>query len=409
MITTGELLPCARELDLGELWDKFLRNHAGIVVSPRFLDYLSELVCDPRSIDQVSFCGDCGRPGWDDELYTTGNNSVICESCREESWITCESCEGLYQNDDLTSVLDEALICDSCRGSYYSYCEDCEGWYHDDDYESHSRHGGDGCCESPQREFTIRNDGFGLLANDTRITVTLPAGIISGEGIKAISRYLRNCGIHGVSCDLDELGNEWQAKNGNFAKRLSRQAYQAHGTKLSQEVLSQVGYIAREHSNPVSVDIKVTRNLNQDAKYFYHGDSCWWGSYSESRCALKTNGGFGLRSFDSQDRVSGRAWVLPLKQDSQGRLVPTFETRTPAAFVVFNGYGDLSGYAASRIMAHLSGWTYRKTGFSCSYMYVNGGSGYLVAPEVIAEKHTELRLDVLQHSHLFEKEHADVT
>jgi len=73
--------------------------------------------------------------------------------------------------------------------------------------------------------------------------------------------------------------------------------------------------------------------------------------------------------------------------------------------VVFNGYGDLYGYTASRIIAHLAGWTYRKIDFECSPMYINSG-GYLVAPEPVAEKYTdgELRLSVSQHSSLYDRE-----
>jgi len=338
----------------------------------------------------------------------------ICGSCWDD-WATCASCEERYPAGDLTETLSGSDICDSCRDNCYSYCKECEGWYHDENSSDHSHNDGYGCCTSPQLKFAVRNDGCEPLANDTRITVTLPAGTISAEGLAAIRNYLL-CQRHrengeylhqytNLAYDLDKLGDQWQTRTGNFTRRLSRHAYQDHQIKVTQDVMSQVGVIARDHSTQVSVAIEVTRDLNMGASEFYHEDSCWWGSYGESRCALKTNGGLGLRSFDGYGNVSGRAWVLPLRRDERGKLVPTFDTMTPDAFVVFNGYGDLSGYAAPRILAHMAGWTYRKIGFSAEPMYVNAG-GYLVAPEDIAEQYTDgsLDLDISQHSNLFERE-----
>jgi hypothetical protein len=103
---------------------------------------------------------------------------------------------------------------------------------------------------------------------------------------------------------------------------------------------------------------------------------------------------------------------MPLKLDNDGALTPTFETQEPAAFVVFNGYGTLSGYTPARIMSHMAGWTYRKVKFECllgnldyddKQMYVNNASGYLVAPEEIAERYTDgsLNLVVDQHADLY--------
>jgi len=83
-----------------------------------------------------------------------------------------------------------------------------------------------------------------------------------------------------------------------------------------------------------------------------------------------------------------------------------FDTMTPDAFIVFNGYGDLSGYGPARIMAHMAGMTYRKVAFTCTPMYVNGEQGYLVAPEALAEKYTDgrLSLTVPQHADLYDTE-----
>jgi hypothetical protein len=394
------------DLDLSDLWDAFTYSRFDTYgKKAAFREHLRSLVRDPDDIDSLEFCDSCGAPAWDEDLLQAQGGSVsICGSCWDE-WATCDRCEDKYDPDDLYETLGGSDVCRDCRASYYSYCEDCDGYYPDEDSGDHEHGRGDGCCTSPQLGFAVRNDGDDPLANDTRVTITLPAGTIATEGLTAIRYYLKRQGLYDLSYGLDTLGDQWQTRNGNYVKRLSRHAYQAHQAKLTQEVMSQVGCIAREHSTAVSVAIEVTRDLNLPAYEFYHEDSCWWGSYGESRCTLKTNGGLGLRSFGDSGRVSGRAWVLPLRLDEHGKLVPTFDALTPDAFVVFNGYGDLEGYAAPRILAHMAGWTYRKISFSADPMYVNSG-GYLVASEDIAAPYTDgsLYLSVRQHSNLFEIE-----
>jgi len=271
------------------------------------------------------------------------------------------------------------------------------------------------CCEAPHQQFTIRNDGQPPLASDTRVPITLPAGVISDEGISEIQRYLlrmaREYGpplLAEVAYEIPgALGSQWQAKTGNYTKRLSRCAYQQYEIKIEPEVLSQVGCIARDHSTAVSFDIDVTRQLNRSSGDFCNDGSCWWQSERQSRCALKTNGGFGLRSFSRLGWVSGRVWVMPLRKTGAGTLIPTFDTMTPDAFVVFNGYGDLAGYTGARVMAAMAGWTYAKIPFTCDPMYINGANGYLVAPEEIVQTCKSLELSVPSHADLYEKETAN--
>jgi hypothetical protein len=301
----------------------------------------------------------------------------------------------------------------------------------------------DDCCSSPQLEFTVRN-GTGTLANDTRATVTLPEGVISDAGINAIRTYLRHAGgasaipavyngLHSLSYDVGEtVTAEWQSRGGNFTKRLSARAFKVHALKIDPEILAKVGNIARDHSKAVSVTIDVTRQLNQPSGYFYHDDSCWWGSYGSSRCALKTNGGFGLRALPHNNDygVTGRAWVLPLlrtggpvvppvhfpPRDARGRfaerpevpgkLVPTFNTLNADAMVVFNGYGELGGYAPARIVADMTGWTYKRISFSADPMYINSG-GFLIGPEEITQVTSELYLSIQRHSRLYHTEQLE--
>jgi hypothetical protein len=396
--------PAARDLDLDEEWARFAGYQR-----EEFLQHLRDKVSDPDEVDEIEFCDNCSDPVWD--TSRAGNGRDICESCWED-WYTCDHCDDRFPSDDMNSTLDEGYVCDSCLRRYYSFCDSCDGYYADEYSDDHDHNSGYGCeCESPAMEFTVGNGGGEPLRNDTRVTIELTSGVISTEGLQAIRDYLRDNVADGWAIDLGALGDEWQTRTGNYAKRLSRYVYQQYQTKLTPEDLSAIGQIARNHSESVSVAIEVTRDLNMSPSDFYHDDSCWWacnGDYEESRCALKSNGGFALRSFNGRydGYVSGRAWVMPLKLNEDGKLRPTFNTRTPDAFVVFNGYGDLSGYAGPRVIAHMAGLTYRKIGFGCGPMYINSG-GYLIAPEEIAQRYSEdrsLYLDVSTHASLYDRE-----
>jgi hypothetical protein len=162
----------------------------------------------------------------------------------------------------------------------------------------------------------------------------------------------------------------------------------------------------------------VTRDLNQTPADFAHEGSCWWGSYFSGRCMVKTNGGFGLRTYRDGPGTypTGRAWVMPLRRESEKSftLDPTFDSLTPDAFAVFNTYGDLANYTGARLMAHLAGMTYRKVDLyfdGIANLYINSGSGYLVGPEEICEHYQlgsgrVLQVRVQQHNNLFEREQA---
>lgn len=371
-----------------------------------FLTLLRTMLIEPYIADEIAWCDQCG----DLDLRENGNDTSggwACESCIANYYSWCESCEEYAT--DTRNTLNDQNVCGNCLDRCYYFCDDCDGYYYQDDCDDH-QHDGDGCCKSPAVDFAVRNDGDPMLPNDVRVTVSLPAGTIDNEGLQRIRFHLHDVGMYEAAGLVPSLGDKWQTREGNFTKRLSRLVYKSLAQKVPPAVLSQVGCIAREHSTSVDFAIEVTRNLNMSAEDFAHEESCWWASYSASRCALKTNGGFGLRTFDAYGDVCGRAWVMPLRSpgstSTTPTLVPTFNTLTPDAFIVFNGYGNLDGYSAARIISYMAGWTYRKINFRCAPMFVNSDSGYLIAPEDIAAKYTDgsLYLEVDQHSNLFDTE-----
>lgn len=417
---TGQRLVDFDDLDLGEIWDAWTTTSRRYHLIA-FRDLVREMLVNPDEADDFMFCDDCQAPGVEDDMCSV-HNGTVCEDCSDQyHW--CGDCEELYP--DTTTTLNETEVCERCRSQNWTYCEDCDGYRRDNDGDHyHEEEGqGDGCCESPQHRFRIRNDGHDMLANDTRTTVTLPAGIISDEGLGSISKAIRVAAhdtsytdeqiqnFYTLSYRLAEIGNQWQAKSGNYTKRLSRLAYKEFGLKITPTLLSEVGNIASAHSTAIDFSVEVTRDLNLSAAHFGHSESCWWQSYYASRCTLKSNGGFGIRTFGEQRDVTGRAWVIPLKRDDNNQLTPTFDTEEPVAFVVFNGYGTLDGYTPARILSHMAGMTYRKVEFTAGDMYINGDAGYLIAPEETASKYTDgcLSFDLAQHSDLVytERIHAN--
>jgi hypothetical protein len=330
------------------------------------------------------------------------------------------------------------LVCYDCASSQYAHCGRCERYYRR--YRRHTCRPVP-CCEPQFVEFTLPG-AIAPIANDTRIGIGLPKGEISEVGIERITsaineegrrtyhsmRYTDYDGAHEtynkylqLGGALEKLGVEWQTKRGNYPKRLSRLAYADFGLKLSPSLLAEIGNIARDHSGGTDFFVEFTRQLNLPASQFVHSGSCWWTSYSNSRCAHKTNGGLAIRTFHDErtSRPAGRAWVLPLKildSSSQVRkgqrqlLTPTFNTIDAAGYVIFNGYGNLGGYTPARIMAHMFGMTYRKVSLSLSPMYLNNGNGYLVGHEEIVAPYTDgdISLSLSQHSALYQHELAEL-
>lgn len=404
------------DLDLRGLWESVYPVDEQV-----FLTVLRARLEDPDEADEVVFCEDCGYPTHPDDVVSVRGGDSACQTCVDEDYFDCRDC-GETTNEP--SCWDDEL-CESCSDTYYRYCEECDVYYHGDD--GGHEHAGCDCPPPGGLTFAIRNDGEPDLANDVRVQVSLPAGTISEEGLNAIIRTLHDTAYrctdnverdryYALAADLAPLGDQWQTRQGNWTKRLSSHAYKTHNLRLPSALLSTVGCIARDHSTAVDFHVEVTRDLNLPAVDFYHEDSCWWGGYSESRCVTKSHGGFGLRTFGEDpwrgNGVTGRAWAMPLRhtgEESCGRavLVPTFDTLTPDALIVYNGYGALSGYVPARILSHMYGWTYRKVYFYATPMYVNNERGYLVAREEIAAPYTDGTLNLGEldiHSSLYNTE-----
>lgn len=353
-------------------------------------------------------CDYCARMVWSEDTQSTADYEIVCDRCVDRWYQPCVSCETLHRN---TTSVGGYEYCNDCLTDHHHWCDECDEWA---DREHEHAHGCD--CEAPHKRFEFPANGQGTVAQNERLTVELPAGTIDEMGLQDIAHTVGAAvgweHHRTIQAAIAEVGPTWQTRRGNFTRRLSS-ALHKQGIKLEQSTISQIGNLARQHSSDETFwDVAFTRDLNLPAEAFWHEDSCWWGSLYRSRCCLKNWGGLGLRTFDGPI-VTGRAWILPMRHnttggisDHGGWLSPTHDTMGADAYLVFNAYGDdLTSYKAARIVAHLTGRTYKHVGFrhdgDCEEgedaMYINGETAKLVASEDICSKFDEIELDLAPH------------
>lgn len=399
----------------------------GVYDPTGFINLLRTKVVDPDVVTaSVLTCGECSRSHLREASTEVVGGAMICTACIGD-YSPCTVCNQM--DSELVDTEDGQSVCRTCRRDYL-HCGRCAVWYHPD-AEGH-RHDGSDCCKSPAESFTIRNDGKDPLPENTRVVVGLGAGTLSSEGVAEIARGIvkwvkynpdevgnwrdsLSDGYKIWECTnyLSELGEKWQTKEGNYPKRFSRLAYKRHKIKVPPGLISEIGNIGALHSKGADYHVETTRYFDGRPAEYAQAGSCWWQSYWHCRCMLKSNGGFGIRTFAGADstEVVGRAWAMPLRLTADV-LTPTFDTMSPDAFIVFNGYGNLVQYTAPRILAHMAGMSYKALdlGIECvdKAMYLNAGSGYIVAPEEIIAAHPMLRLRLEQHANLFENEKEKV-
>lgn len=424
-------------IDLDRSWDE------SDLDTDEFCEWVSSFTL---SGEEVYWCEDCGDPIFD-TFSAEGGERQVCQSCLDNNYTTCGDCDENYR--DTTSVVDgDREVCESCLQRYET-CDECEElvlgirviadddlgvcdyclenvcyWceFCDDYYrEEHDYHRED-CCESPKQEFSLRIKD-GSISQDERLTVTLPEGV-TAHGFREIQYLLvghlngrddtpRGWGGAVSRITSETIGAEWVTNKGTLPKRISRFLHRECGISLPATVLAEIGNLAKRDARSGEFHVEVTRDLNLDADEFAHGGSCWWTEYAVSRCILKTNGGFGLRSFGKYGGwATGRSWVMPMKRQFSGPiLTPTFNTDDPDAYVVFNNYGDLGEGIGPVVFAHMLGWVSRRIDFSVDDMWVNHDdargtrSGHLITP--FAEDFsdlTSLHLSIADHSSLYRDE-----
>lgn len=350
------------------------------------------------------------------QLESIGQNGEdeVCRTCYQDNFTECATCNSRFLYDDMHSVQGDH-ICESCMDSgdvEASTCEACGYYFYQDNMVYVEDRGGYYCQDHKPREASVCKPThlafeFPALCtpqksvkNDEVVTVTVAHGEVSSVGMAEIRNlvYRKTGGPNNYDgLNLHELATEesfdrtWQTREGNFPKRLAKHMLTERSMKLTEELMAEIGNIAKAYTSKTGKShISLTRNLNLPASQFCNDGSCWWTDYATSRCEAKAYHTFGVRGWATEHGDDGeptdRAWLIPLAVDHTS-VRPRFEGThvLPAdAYVLFNSYG-MEVLPFSRIVAGMTGKSYKKITFRVDNMYVNGELGVLIAEQSVCD------------------------
>lgn len=207
------------------------------------------------------------------------------------------------------------------------------------------------------------------------------SGYVSEVGINQIKNTLvYHIGDKGYWIPED-FEWSWKTKRGTLPKRLSAHFWKEHGIKLTQEAMEQIGNLGRTHaSEGRKYYYDITDQFDWNMGDFGDSGSCFWGSREDARYMLSDNGGLAFRLWDFEDENYGlaRCWLVPVDEKYA---------------IIFNGYSRQGRQTVhlARILATITGYTYRKIDYLCNYgsdcgmLYINGGVGYAIGPQAVVE------------------------
>lgn len=418
-----------------------LRNRGGTLQA--WIADLRKAVADPDNVT-VAVCYRCRALTFDGRtalMGAPGSRRDLCVDCYDGHTGACGACGERHFVDYLQTPGmqvwpdggEGGRICATCFNVRFTTCRVCQAVYDLTDMVAVQlhRHREQSCCESPAMQFTFPY-GEDALAPDVRVDVDLGTkDRLTRATLIEVGRYLKHYAtshpemgsarVHGtrgqrlysigqalysgIGGATEAIGREVKTTQGTFPTRLKRYAYKEQSLKVEPVILTEVGNIIASTRTNSRFHVEVTRDLNLTAAEFGNPNSCWWSNYKSSRCALKTNGGIGLRAFDDDGNVAGRVWVMPLKEAPDGGLTPTFATDT-GIFFVFNGYGVLAEKAGARVVQSMTGSeSIKLIEFNAARYYVNSSRGYLCAPEAVTARINGLHLPLEEHARLFSREH----
>lgn len=155
--------------------------------------------------DDFSQCDRCDT--WhqkDDLTWVDCEDRLICDSCINSHYFTCDDCGKIYRDYDSITTESDWSICSNCYSDNYFTCDDCNGVYHNDNYA------GDGYCEhcyegnpnlhdysyKPEPNFHgIHNPYYGIeLETDDYNDVTAATENLTGLDITESNFYLKEDG-----------------------------------------------------------------------------------------------------------------------------------------------------------------------------------------------------------------------
>jgi hypothetical protein len=371
-------------------------------------------VCTVCVQERFFGCEHCGAFKHRDERQELRSVN-ICKTCWVivgPTWLICTGCGGEYRmsgareyhhygafwvdspgREEVSRTTEGALFyCTRCRAPERSKCKP----------------------RVPEFDFPVLCLGPDEKIHSDEIKeLTVGGGDVTEGGLTAIRNLVsirtagpvidpttgRQQGIHLHELMTDDFDRRWQTVEGNMPKRLAKLLFVQRHMKLTEELMSEIGNLAKQYtSRPGTHRVSLTRNLNGSKSEFVNENSCWWTDYWYSRCTLKSMGGLGVRlwetrpTFNARGTVSGskefpigRAWMIPLEllaasnpeKYTWGRFKPDAPLPAPA-YIIFNAYDGRSSkdraelFDFARIIAQMTGKSYRKVHFRAPHMYLNG-------------------------------------
>lgn len=400
-------------------------------------------ICSVCATERYFHCGFCGLFKHRDHVSPLVQNRM-CDTCwaaQRDHWLICGGChreynlegrsDGRYQHygaywirtegtrmeETEPSTPEARFYCSTCRAPERSKCKPRQPEF---DFPA--------LCLGPHESFH---------AEEIKEVVT-GGGDVTATGVTQIRKMINLKTAHGSTgidlyeIDTDDFDRRWQTHEGNFPKRLAKLLLTERHLKLTEDLMAEIGNIAKQYtSKPGAHRVSLTRNINLPKAEFVNDNSCWWSDYWYSRCTLKSMGGFGIRLWAQQQKLAyhpntgnvideglkdvavGRAWMIPLALTLRGtadnsrfgKWMP--DAPLPAeAYVVFNGYdgrrsqdrAELLDFA--RIIAQMTGKSYRKIDFYAPSMYINGTrigedgtpKGVLIAEQSVCAENAKVEI-----------------
>ena len=91
--------------------------------------------CDDCFKELFSECSNCGNLVSSDETYITAHDNIICQSCLDSDFFTCDRCSDIFPNNRGVDVINsrnrEVVVCRDCSNDYVE-CNSCGAIIHND-------------------------------------------------------------------------------------------------------------------------------------------------------------------------------------------------------------------------------------------------------------------------------------
>lgn len=201
-----------------------------------------------------------------------------------------------------------------------------------------------------------------------RYTLITPQGQLSLSGIFLVKQFIEKSGLPALPEDWQWT---WQVERGEYRGKFTTRAAaywrKEHDVKVDQSVLTELGNIARAHTETsATYTFEFVNRLDWNRGDFGDPNSCLWTMYANGRMSMQDNGVWAVRFYDEQGKGYARAWFYVVTD----------------WYIVWNGYGLMTQVIA-RVVSQFLSLNYKQIDLSnygedAGAVYINGGTGYAI-------------------------------